>query len=173
MRPRYGSRKPTRAPGFDYRMPGPYFVTVCTQDRRLLFGSALDEGVQRSAAGDMVAEVWCTAAGVFSGVVLDAYVIMPNHVHAIVTLGTDAVEHNPTLGDVMKWFKTLTTVRYAKGVANRDWPRFNDRLWQRGSYDHILRNEADLDRVRAYIEANPWTWGRDVLYAADDPEFAG
>lgn len=121
----------------------------------------------------MVADVWCAAIDVFPGVVLDAFVIMPNHFHAMVTLGTDSIEHNPTIGDVMKWFKTLTTVEYAKGVANHGWPRFRDRLWQRGSYDHIIRNDEDHERIRTYIEANPWTWGQDDLYAAGDPAFAG
>lgn len=169
MRPRYGTRKTTRVPGFDYRQPGPYFVTICTQNRQLLFGWAQYDGVQRSAAGHMVADVWRTAPDVFPGVELDAFVVMPNHVHAILTLGTGTIERNPTLGDVMKWFKTLTTVEYVKGVMTRGWPRFHDRLWQHRSYDHIIRNDADLDRVRAYIEVNPWKWDRDNLYIPDYP----
>jgi len=164
MRPRTGSRKPTRAPGVDYRLPGPYFITICTQDRRLFFGSANDDGIQTSAAGEMVADVWHTAPDIFPGLTLDAFVVMPNHFHATLTLGTDAIEANPTLGDVIKWFKTCTTVAYADGVALDGWPRFRERLWQRLSYDHIIRNGADLDRVRAYIEANPWNWRRDNLY---------
>jgi len=148
-------------------MPGPYFVTVCTQDRRLLFGSAMDEHIELSAAGDMIVDVWHTVEDIFPRVEVDTFVVMPNHSHAIVALGTTDVEHNPTLGDVIKWFKTGTTVEYAKGVSGMGWPRFRDRLWQRGSYDHIIRNEADLDRVRAYIEANPWSWSRDDLFSTE------
>jgi len=173
MRPRVGTRKRTRAPGFDYRVPGPYFVTICAQDRRLFFGSAVEDGVQTTAAGEMVGALWRAAPDVSPGVVLDAFVVMPNHLHAILTLGSEAIENNPTLGDVIKWFKTITTVTYAKGVTNDGWPRFRDRLWQQRSYDHIIRNEADLDRVRAYIEANPWEWSRDDLYDTGDPASAG
>lgn len=103
----------------------------------------------------MVASVWSTAPDVFPGIVLDAFVIMPNHVHAILTLG-----------DVVKWFKTLTTVENAKGVTLLGWPRFPGRLWQHRSYDHIVRNAADLERVRRYIEANPWRWSRGDLYVS-------
>jgi REP element-mobilizing transposase RayT len=112
----------------------------------------------------MVADVWSTAPDVFPGVVLDAAVVMPNHLHAVLMLGTDHVERNPTLGDVMKWFKTLTTVEYAKSVALLGWPRFPGRLWQHRSYDHIVPDNADLERVRRYIEANPWRWTGDDLY---------
>lgn len=117
----------------------------------------------------MVADVWRTAPDVFPGVVLDAFVVMPNHIHAVLTLGTETVECNPTLGDVMKWFKTLTTVEYAKDVTTQGWPRFHDRLWQHRSYDHIIRDDADRGRIRAYIEENPWKWGRDDLYIPHDP----
>lgn len=168
MRPRYGSRKPTRAPGFDYRLPGPYFITICVQDRQALFGTPLDDGIQRNAAGEMIANVWRTAPAVFPDILLDEFVVLPDHFHAIVTLGTGDVEQNPTLGDVVKWFKSITTVEYARGVADYGWSRFTDRLWQRRSFDHIIRNDSDFDRVRAYIEANPWNWRRDDRDVAED-----
>lgn len=91
---------------------------------------------------------------------------MPNHIHAILTLGSDNIERNPTLGDVLKWLKTLTTVEYAKCVTLLGWPHFPSRLWQRRSYDHIIRNDADLERIRAYVEGNPWSWSRDDLHVA-------
>lgn len=165
MRPRYGTRKYTRVPGFDYRMPGPYFITICIQDKLPLLGTvASDATVRLSPAGAMVSTTWDLAPTVFPGLTLVAFVIMPNHVHAIMTLGDEDIAANPTLGDIVRWFKTTTTLAYAQHVATGMWPRFEDRLWQRSSWDHIVRNERDMERIREYIVANPANWFNDGLY---------
>ncbi len=64
----------------------------------------------------------------------------------------------------MKWFKSITTNRCIHGVRDHQWPRFDGHLWQRNYYDHIVRNDADLDRIRANIENNPTAWKSDKLY---------
>lgn len=129
-----------------------------------MLGSASHDGIKHSAAGDMVAQVWSTAPHVFPGIVLNAFVVMPNHIHAILTLGSDDVQRSPTLGDFVRWFKILTTVAYVKGVTLLGSPRFPGRLWQHRSRNRIVRREVDMERVRAYIEANSWWWARDDLY---------
>ena len=68
----------------------------------------------------------------------------------------------PTLGDIMDWFKTMTTNEYIRGVKTLGWPPFDRRVWQRNYYEHIIRSEAELDRVRAYIANNPLKWALDM-----------
>jgi putative transposase len=66
-----------------------------------------------------------------------------------------------TLPDIVHWFKTMTTNEYIHGVKNLGWPPFPGKLWQRNYYEHIIRQEADLDRIRRYIIENPIKWSLD------------
>lgn len=70
--------------------------------------------------------------------------------------------HPPSLPQLVQWFKTMTTNDYILGVRRFGFTRFRDRLWQRNYYEHIIRNDCDLERIRAYIDANPARWGRDI-----------
>jgi REP element-mobilizing transposase RayT len=154
-------RRNLRVPGWDYRSPGAYAITMVTQYRAWMFGEGVGGRVVHNAAGDMAAAVWMEMAGEFDRVTLDAFVVMPNHLHAIVHLGVEGPAGNPRLGDVVQRFKTITTIRYATGVHNHGWEPFEGRLWQTEYYDHIIRDEADLDRCRRYIIANPANWETD------------
>ena len=158
MPPRYGTRKPNRAHGFDYRSPGPYFVTLCVQARRCVFGSIDEETVHLSDAGSMVSQAWTTIATQFSNTEFDESVIMPNHFHALVTLPYDVGA--PDLGTVIQAFKRLSTNLYVSGVKEQGWPRFDSRLWQRSYHDHIVRNEREMELIREYILYNPARWQR-------------
>ena len=73
-----------------------------------------------------------------------------------------AIVTAPTLGDIMDWFKTMTTNEYIRGVKTLGWPPFDRRVWQRNYYEHIIRSEAELDRIRAYIANNPLKWALDM-----------
>ncbi|OYT72620.1 MAG: hypothetical protein CFK48_02500 [Armatimonadetes bacterium CP1_7O] len=66
-----------------------------------------------------------------------------------------------SLGDIVHRFKTMTTKRYADGVKQLGWPPFRGRLWQRNYYEHIIRNEESLQRIREYILTNPLRWHLD------------
>ncbi len=67
----------------------------------------------------------------------------------------------PTLGDIMDWFKTMTTNEYIRGVKQRGWQPFDRKLWQRNYYEHIVRNERELNAIREYIRNNPANWSLD------------
>ena len=73
----------------------------------------------------------------------------------------DAAPRRPTLASVIQWFKTITTTDYVAGVNHMDWPPFERHLWQRGYHDRIVRDEAELNRIRAYIANNPANWHMD------------
>jgi len=168
-------RRSIRLRGYNYSAAGAYFVTLCVQDRRCLFGDVTDGVVGLSDAGHMVDDVWTEMPMFYRGVDIDGFVVMPNHIHGIITLvgaGPCACPETgrpqgaaPTaisLPDVVQRFKTLTTRRYADSVKRLGWPAFRGRLWQRGYYERIIRDDVELNRIRRYVAENPQYWAEDV-----------
>jgi putative transposase len=269
-------RRSMRLKGYDYSQAGAYFVTICTQGRACLFGEVVEGEMRLNDAGRMVVAEWERLPALFPNVVLDAFVVMPNHIHGIViltdpaddatdgataigatisgattgratisgattggattrvaptTAGDDATPVGaglvpalstmagddatpvgaglvpapstpaqsvptpsvpapstpaqsvpapsvpvpstpapstpapstpaPTLGDVIGAFKSRVTVEYIRGVKTFGWTPFDRRLWQRNYYEHIIRNEEALNRIRRYIVENPIRWAFD------------
>ena len=155
-------RKPTRLPTFDYRLPGPYFVTICTHGREHRFGAIVQDEMQLNNAGEMVAATWESIPEQFPTAVVDLFVVMPNHFHGLIWFNALEVGANPSLGDAMKWFKSGTTNKYIRGVRTGGWFPFDGHLWQRNYHEHVVRNATDMDRIRAYIVNNPATWPNDT-----------
>jgi REP element-mobilizing transposase RayT len=150
-------RRSIRLRGYDYTQAGSYFVTLCAQGRERRFATITRTGLHLSDAGHMLDMWWRKLPDKFPAVVLDSYVIMPDHMHGIVWLQPTSAGA-PALGTVMQWFKTMTTNAYIRGVRDDGWPAFDRRVWQRDYYERIVRDEAALERVRAYIAANPARW---------------
>lgn len=149
-------RKPTRLRGVDYAAAGAYFVTMCVQHMEPRFGTIRDGQVILNTAGEMVARVWEENIARYPGTELDAYVVMPNHMHAIVFLGTDPdIDLNAALTRIVQSFKSLTTVEYTRGVRDGIYPPYERILWQRSFNERILRDDREMDIVRTYIESNP------------------
>jgi putative transposase len=163
---------------YDYSQAGAYFVTICTRDRECLFGDIVDGEMRLNNAGRMIQRWWYESAEKFKNIELDQSVVMPNHFHGIIKIVGAALcgrpENNtyhgktgqphrvaPTLGDIIDWFKTMTTNEYIRNVKLRDWPSFYGKLWQRNYYEHVIRNDDDLNRVRQYIIENPMKWYED------------
>jgi REP element-mobilizing transposase RayT len=191
-------RRSTRLAGFDYSAPGAYFITICTQDRRLLLR---DEVVRR-----VIEKWWHRLDAKFDQIETDEFVVMPNHVHGILMInadvdveinhesyvgahpgvrpGRDGVVYGPgpthrsaptedeqervTLGRIVQWFKNMTTNEYIRRVEFDGWEPFPGRLWQRNYYDHIIRDDNDLNRARRYIKNNPVRWTDDRYYAREE-----
>lgn len=156
-------RRLLRYPGYDYTQPGSYFVTACVHDRLSLFGDIVGADMRPNAAGLTVVSWWNRIPDKFRFVALDAFVVMPNHVHGIIMNEATAKppEGLADLGRIVAWFKTMTTNAYIRGVADDGWRPFSRRLWQRNYYEHIVRNEDDLNRIRDYIAMNPAKWASD------------
>ncbi len=95
----------------------------------------------------------------FSGIHCDAFVAMPNHVHFIVIFSENP--KNPSLPNVVQWFKTMTTNGYMQGTKQFGWPSFTNKLWQRNYYERAIRTEDELNITREYIALNPENWHRD------------
>ena len=202
----FPQRKSIRLKNCDYSENGFYYVTVCTQNRECLFGDIIDRKMVLNGAGKIIQNIWELLPGHYS-VKLDAFQIMPNHVHFIIRMDRDGdgdgattrvartrgdivgagfmparprrgMPARPrrgmparddrattrvarTLGDVVGGFKSITSVEYIKNVKKSGWKPFDRRLWQRNYYEHIVRTENDLDRIRQYIKINPIRWSRD------------
>ncbi|HXF70107.1 MAG TPA: transposase [Thermoflexus sp.] len=174
--PQRHHRRSIRLRGYDYSQPGAYFITICTQNRECLFGEVVDGEMELNDAGQMVAEQWQALPERFPHIRMDAFVVMPNHLHGIILIEPiDAradratfgghqeapAQGAPSIGVVIGAFKSLTTVLYAHGVRQFGWTPFFGRLWQRNYYEHIIRDEHSLKRIRAYILSNPSLWPLD------------
>jgi putative transposase len=197
-------RRSIRLRDWDYSSRGYYFVTICTQNRECLFGKSIDGKMILNDIGKMIQKHWLEIPSRFTNVILDEYQIMPNHLHGIIQIvgatlvvartpnmragikpKRAGIKPAPTLGDIIGTFKSLTTHEYINGVKNNGWKKFNRRLWQRNYYEHIIRNEKELDKTQEYIQINPIIWKRDrnnpdnfnkklgvILYSqAGNPEF--
>ncbi|GIV89164.1 MAG: hypothetical protein KatS3mg055_1682 [Chloroflexus sp.] len=168
-RPDRPNRRSIRLKGYDYFQPGAYFITICTKDRACLFGEVVNGEMRLNALGQIVQDVWHDLPNHVSNVVLDAFVVMPNHVHGITIIRDDTVvgagsEPAPTtptkkhhgLPEIVRQFKTFSArrineMRGTPGVS----------VWQRNYYEHIIRDEQSLNRIRAYIANNPLRWALD------------
>lgn len=158
-----------RLPTYDYASAGAYFVTICTHQRLCLFDSP---GLQEIAE-----EAWQEIPLHFANVQLDAFVVMPNHVHGVLHFTASeeepvapqhagALQKRPTLSVVVRSFKAAVTRDLRLRRLHDGQP-----FWQANFYDRIIRNDAELNRIREYIAQNPVAWSHDhenPLRVADD-----
>ena len=153
------TRHSHRLAGWDYSFPSAYFVTICARERRPLFGSISEAGMRLSEIGMVAQGEWLVTERLRPEVELDAFVVMPNHVHAVVWLLPPPTKDGPvptTLGAIIGHFKAAVT----KSVnALRRSP--GEKVWQPDFYDHIVRSERALAAIREYIETNPLRWMLD------------
>lgn len=145
-------RKSLRIPGYDYSQPGAYFVTIVTHGRECLLGQILDGRMALSDAGRIVERTWFDLPNRYPGIRLDAFVVMPNHVHGIITL----LDSTWKGSEIVRGFKSVSArkinlIRDATGQP----------VWQRNYYEHIVRDEGELQRIADYIETNPSNWLQD------------
>ena len=169
-------RKSPRLQGYDYASEGAYFVTICTQNRVHLFGDVVDGEMMLNTLGCIVETCWDDLPNHYHNIQLDAFVVMPNHIHGIIFISN----HDVGAGFVREGFKpSLTTppkhhglteiVRGLKTFSARKINQVRDTpgtsVWQRSFHDHIIRDPHGLDKIRAYIATNPARWHADSLFS--------
>jgi putative transposase len=158
-------RRSPHLAAFDYTSPGAYFVTVCTHERRCLFGRVQDERVLLSEAGQIVETEWLNTAARRSYVALDSHVIMPNHIHGLIIIREHAQPVRLTAAPGPRRHSLSSIVGGFKAAASRRIGHLHERhrpdLWQRGYYERVVRHEADLKSIREYIANNPSRWRQD------------
>jgi len=150
-----------RLVGYDYSQPGFYFVTICTQQHRPVFGTIVDGQMSLRSSGQIAQSVWVTLPRRFAHVKLDEYVFMPNHMHAIIELtDLDPTQAGPraALWEIVRVFKAATSYQIRRSEGK---PWF---AWQDDYYDTVIKTEAALQQIRQYILENPVRWTQDKLY---------
>ena len=182
------TRRSIRLKDYDYADEGAYFVTLCTFHRECLFGEVAGGEIRLNAVGEVVHECWDAIPDHFLNVELDAFVVMPNHVHGIVVItgkcgrgdtvgarhalplqGSNQPPHHEQITK-QAFGKPVprslpTIVGSFKSAAARRINLLHDTpaasLWQRNYYERIIRDEKDLNRIREYIDCNPQMWETD------------
>jgi len=158
-------RKRTRLKEYDYSKDGYYFITICTHGRKNIFGNIVGQGLapaemQLSALGKIANEEICNLEKRYPSIKIDKYVIMPNHIHAIVVIQktTAGASPCPTLSDVVCAFKSLTTRKSQEEKQTQ-------KIWQTSFHDHIIRGERDYLEIWEYIDTNPAKWQDDCFFS--------
>lgn len=168
-------RRSIRLKGYDYSQPGAYFITVCTRNKECLFGEVINGEVILNEYGQCVEFTWKDLPNHNPNILLDAFIIMPNHVHGIVIIvgaGSEPAQgtglepsggsgtrpyKKPSLFEIVRQFKTFSARRINQLRNTPGVP-----VWQRNYYEHIIRSEYALNKIREYIINNPIRWELDI-----------
>ncbi len=168
----YKKRKQYRLPGYDYTQPGEYFITICTQERVCVLGKIENGTMHLSIIGQKVYQFLHEIPKRFAGIMLDEWVIMPDHIHLILVIHDDnkhTPRHVPTLDQEFAGLQPLlkdsvsSVINHVKGNVKR-WCNqngFQEFAWQARFHDHIIRNQKSLVNIRKYIRNNPLEWSTD------------
>jgi len=184
--PNIHKRRSIRLKGYDYSQPGYYFVTICTKNRECLFGHIEGDAMLMNDAGLVLELAWNDIPNHYPNISLDAFIVMPNHVHGIIVINDNPnrrgkaclalhddnipkgmAGHAPTerefgkpvrssLSSIIGSFKSAVTKQINQA---RNTPGIS--IWQRNYYDHIIRDEISLKKTREYIIGNPLKWDND------------
>ena len=146
---RFPQRKNPRMKHFDYTSANYYFVTICTRDKKCLFGTPN----QLNTLGMLAQQGIVNISAHFPGVTIDKYVIMPNHIHAILIIGQPGIH----LSNVIGQYKSFVSKEAHKLHSNLH-------LWQSSFHDHIIRSQSAYEKIWLYIESNPSNWEKDCFY---------
>lgn len=177
-------RRSIRLREYDYSSVGAYFVTLCVQGRECLFGSVTDGGMQMNEAGRMVEGAWRALAERFPNVMVDEFVVMPNHLHGVIVVTDDgltdavgAIHELPNtccldraihelplhqkrrtmlIPKVIGFFK-MNTAKHINLMRNTP----GIPLWQRNYHERVIRGEREMNTIREYIRQNPLKWEHD------------
>lgn len=175
--PRFQYRKNTRLESYDYSSLGAYFVTIVTHKRRKIFGEIEKGRMVHNEIGALVEQRWLEIPVPFSSITLDAFVVMPNHLHGIIIINDQILgaSHDSPQRDrqllVGKAIPLSTVIGLftstgSKHVYQSKYGK-QKHIWQRNYYDHIIRDDTDFKRIIDYIETNPLNWESDEEYRND------
>ena len=187
--PEIHQRQSIRLKAYDYSQPGWYFLTLCTHDRRPIFGHVAGGKMILNNGGQVAHQCWLEIPDHFPQAVLDEFVVMPDHVHGIIEIVGNDCQKNEILGaknisppqnfspqifppqnfspqGFHSPSQTIGSMIRGFKIGVTKWFRKHttvDVVWQRNYYDHIVRDTAALDRIRKYIRENPAKWYEDGI----------
>jgi putative transposase len=178
--PQKHHRRSIRLKGYDYTQAGWYFITLCIKNREMLFGAVVNGEMVLNEWGKIAEIEWQKTEEIRKNIVIDLYVIMPNHLHGIIGIVEDkdrsvrANSYSPqrdqfqphgfrspskTIGAIIRGYKVAVT---KKINISRNTPGLP--IWQRNYYERVIRDEPELNRIRKYIIENPSKWEYDKYY---------
>lgn len=158
------ARKTVRLHGYDYNMPGYYFITLCTRDKERILCEIVENGifdtpsVIYSEYGRVAEKHLRSMSDFYEDLKVEKYVIMPNHIHLLIhVMGTlePVKETGPSNSRIARFIGTF------KRFCNKEYGR---NIWQGRSFDHIVRGERDYQEIWRYIDENPIKWEDDCFY---------
>ncbi len=154
-------RKATRIPGYDYATPNYYFITICTHEKQCLFGSIEHLNGYGQIAHDLLLEI----PKHYPGVSVDKFVVMPNHIHAIIIIREQPAATEKSLPTIMAQYKSAVTKAIVHSLPNR-------KIWQKSYFDRIIRTDQGYRAAWKYIDENPLRWYLNRgLPVPDSPDY--
>ncbi len=157
--------KSIRLQNWDYSSNGAYYITICTKNRECLFGNIVAGKMTLNDLGEIVNQCWFDLPNHYGNCKLDEFVIMPDHIHGIIIIDNDHgsihVEAGLKPASTNKRHGLFEIVRGFKTFSSRKINKMQNLFyfqWQRDYFEHIIRNENELNRIRAYIINNPFKW---------------
>lgn len=177
------NRQSIRYPGYDYSQPGHYFITICTKERECIFGEIKNGIIGLSDIGIIVQNEWLNTSKLRQNIILDEFIIMPNHIHGIIEIthavgdSNVGIDCNQSLPDntifqrqphpfgpqsnnlfaIIRGFKGSTTKQINTMTGNTE----GGSIWQSRFYDVIIDTDDELNIIRNYIKNNPNNWNTD------------
>ena len=177
----------TRLPEYDYSRGGYYFVTICTHNRLNLFGNKINDGIHLNQFGNLVRNEWLNTEKTRKNIIVDTFVIMPNHLHGILiineeyqicrdTLQRVSTDQNNNFGNyqIEKFGKPTrnsipTIIRLFKSTITKQINIIRNTpgkpVWQSNYYEHVICNDKSLYEIRKYVQNNPLEWEDDEYFA--------
>lgn len=149
MKENLPSRKRIRLQYYDYSEENMYFITICIKDRLEILGKIIEENIKLTKEGNIVKENINRIQKIYKNVIIDEYVIMPNHIHILLLIN---YKSNATISKIIKHFKTNITreIEYS--------------IWQKSFYEHVIRNEREYLQIKEYIKNNVINWRKDKYF---------
>ena len=173
-------RRSIRLKGYDYSQEGMYFVTLCVQDRDYLFGEIANGEMMLNEMGTIAHNEWMHTPEIRKNVELDAFIVMPNHIHGIIIINCRGVCNTPlrpdtdmgvcntpqrkspsqTIGSIVRGYKSSVTKKINE-LHNTN----GSVVWQRNYWEHIIRDDRSFNTIAEYIINNPKNWDNDKLHS--------
>ncbi len=169
-------RKRNRLKNYNYSESGYYFVTICSKNKKNIFGGynnyivgtglapvRYNNNTKLSTLGQIIDKQWNDIPNQYDDIELDKYMIMPNHIHGILIINKrTGASPVPTgsLSNIIRSFKSKTSIEYLRWIK-KNALNISGQIWQRSFYDHVIRNEESLNKIREYIINNPADWDHD------------
>jgi len=142
-------RKNIRLKDYDYSSNGLYFITMCTKNRIQILGTIIDDNIALTKTGNIVKKYTNIIESKFDNIIIDEYIIMPNHIHIIIEIKET---RNITITRIIKQYKGCITKELGYSI------------WQKSYYEHIIRNEKEYYKIKEYIRNNIINWNKDKYF---------